>query len=59
MKLDSVKDVPLDGETSTIQGPIQYFDALCEGTKRDSKAVYNWWVLPQKITVMWVDTLSG
>lgn len=44
MKLDSVKEVPLDGDTYNAHGPIKYFDALCEGNKRDSKAVYNWLV---------------
>ncbi|KAF5333549.1 hypothetical protein D9611_002729 [Ephemerocybe angulata] len=42
LKLDSAKDVPLDGDTTAAQGPIQYFDTLCEGKRRDPKVVFNW-----------------
>jgi len=42
MKLDSTKDVPLDGEMPEVRGAIAYFDALCAGGKRSPAVVFNW-----------------
>lgn len=43
MKLDSSKDVPVDGDNSATPGPIQFFDELCQGGKRDPKIAFNWY----------------
>ena len=45
MKLDSSKDVPVDGDNSATPGPIQFFDELCQGNKRDPKVAFNWYVI--------------
>ena len=43
MKLDSSKDVPVDGDSSATPGPIQFFDELCQGNSRDPKVAFNWY----------------
>ncbi|KAG6820678.1 hypothetical protein H0H93_013196 [Arthromyces matolae] len=41
LRVDSGREVQLDGEVNTLDGAVQYFDRLCIGG-RDPKVVVNW-----------------
>lgn len=43
LKIESVKDVPFDGEDAQTRGSIvKYIDGLCKDSQRDPKVVFNW-----------------